>query len=377
MRKSLCAAGLAVSLMVPASAVYAVADIIETPAMKSDLAPESLLNDAVRAGDRILAVGERGHIIYSDDEGKSWTQSDVPVATTLTGISFGSDTHGWAVGHSGVILHSDDAGATWELQMSGVDAAELAIAAKEEQAEAMQERIEEAPEEEKGDLEWALDDIYFALDNLQSDMDIGPVNPLLDVWFENDRHGIAVGAYGMALQNRDGSQTWRYMADELENRQAFHLNSVARLTGGALVIVGEAGQVHVSTDNGESWERRESPYDGSLFGVLGTGQMNEMLIFGLRGNMFMSTDLGRTWRTITNTAGATLNNGAVPDKNEVVLVGNGGTVLMSANGAESFREHFRDDREGVMDVVPVSGNNLLLFGEGGVKKTDARGRNLQ
>ena len=377
MRKSLCAAGMAVSLMVPASAVYAVADIIETPAMKSDLAPRSLLNDAVRAGDRILAVGERGHIIYSDDEGKSWTQSDVPVATTLTGISFGSDTHGWAVGHSGVILHSDDAGATWELQMSGVDAAELAIAAKEEQAEAMQERIEEAPEEEKGDLEWALDDIYFALDNLQSDMDIGPVNPLLDVWFENDRHGIAVGAYGMALQTRDGGQTWRYMADELENRQAFHLNSVARLTGGALVIVGEAGQVHVSTDNGESWERRESPYDGSLFGVLGTGQMNEMLIFGLRGNMFMSTDLGRTWRTITNTAGATLNNGAVPDKHEVVLVGNGGTVLMSANGAESFREHFRDDREGVMDVVPVSGNNLLLFGEGGVKKTDARGRNLQ
>ena len=167
------------------------------------------------------------------------------------------------------------------------------------------------------------------------------------------------------------------MADGLENRQAFNVNSVGRLTGGALVIVGEAGQVHVSTDNGESWERRESPYDGSLFGVLGTGQMNEMLIFGLRGNMFMSTDLGRTWRTITNTAGATLNNGAVPDKNEVVLVGNGGTVLMSANGAESFREHFRDDREGVMDVVPVSGNNLLLFGEGGVKKTDARCRNLQ
>lgn len=377
MRKSLCAAGMAVSLMVPASAAYAVADVIETPAMKSDLAAKRLLNDAVRAGDRILAAGERGHIIYSDDNGKTWLQGDVPVSTTLTGISFGTGTHGWAVGHSGVILHTNDAGATWQLQMTGEDAARLAIAAKEQQAEAMQERIDEAPEEEKGDLEWALDDIYFALDNLKSDLDVGPVNPLLDVWFENERHGIAVGAYGMALQTRDGGQTWQYMADELDNRQSFHLNDVARVTGGALVIVGEAGQVHVSVDNGESWERRESPYEGSLFGVLGTGQMNEMLIFGLRGNMFMSSDLGRTWRTITNTAGATLNSGAVPDRNEVVLVGSGGTVLFSANGAESFREYFRDDREGVMDVVPVSGNNLLLFGEGGVKRTDARGRNLQ
>lgn len=377
MRKSFGAAGLAVSLMMPASAVHAVADVLETPAMKSDLAPKSLLNDAVRAGERILAVGERGHIIYSDDEGQNWTQSEVPVSTTLTGINFGSETHGWAVGHSGVILHSDDAGATWELQMTGIDAAELAIAAKQERAEAMEQRIEEAPEDEKGDLEWALDDIHFALDNLQSDLEVGPVNPLLDVWFEDEQHGIAIGAYGMALQTRDGGENWNYMSDELENTQSFHLNSIDRLTGGAIAIVGEAGQVHVSVDNGETWERRESPYQGSLFGVIGTGQVNEMLIMGLRGNMFISTDLGRSWRTITNTAGATLNSGAVPGQNEVVLVGNGGTVLMSANGAESFRKYFRDDRDGLMSVVPVSDDNLLVFGEGGVKHTDIRGRNLQ
>jgi hypothetical protein len=50
---------------------------------------------------------------------------------------------------------------------------------------------------------------------------------------------------------------------------------------------------------------------------------------------------------------------------------------MSANGADSFREYFRSDRAGVMSVVPVSGTNLLIVGEGGVKITDARGKNLQ
>lgn len=56
----------------------------------------------------------------------------------------------------------------------------------------MEEHIEEAPESEKGDLEWALDDLIFTMENMQSDLDIGPVNPLLGVWFENDQHGFVV-----------------------------------------------------------------------------------------------------------------------------------------------------------------------------------------
>ncbi|HDZ37119.1 MAG TPA: photosystem I reaction center subunit IV, partial [Marinobacter sp.] len=133
----------------------------------------------------------------------------------------------------------------------------------------------------------------------------------------------------------------------------------------------------VSTDDGDTWERRESPYPGSLFGVTGTGKANEILAFGLRGNMLFSADLGESWRMVPNNAGATLNNGAVTDDGRITLVGNGGTVLMSDNGAESFKEYFRDDRAGVMSVVPVSGANLLIVGEAGVKMTDARGKNLQ
>ncbi len=368
---------LGLSMTLAAPAAFALADIIETPALMSGLAQESLLNDATRAGDRIVAVGERGHVIYSDDEGQTWTQAQVPVSVTLNAVDFGSDSSGWVVGHSGVVLHSSDAGATWQLQLDGLQAAELVIGSREEQIAAMEDRIEQAPEAEKGDLEWALDDLVFALENAQSDMDIGPVNPLLDVWFEDDQHGLVVGAYGMALRTQDGGETWDDIAPSLRNPQNFHLNSVAQVTGGALVIVGEAGQVHVSVDNGESWERRESPYDGSLFGVMGTGKINEILTFGLRGNTLLSTDLGRSWTMVPNEGKTTLNNGAVADDGRITLVGNSGAVLMSSNGGESFRAHFRNDREGVMGVVPLAGTNLLLVGEGGVKFSDARGRNLK
>jgi len=299
------------------------------------------------------------------------------VSVTLTGVDFGSDTQGWAVGHSGVILHSEDAGETWKLQLTGVQALEIAIQTKEDQAAAMEERIEAAPEAEKGDLEWALDDILFTMENMQSDLDIGPVNPLLDVWFENDNHGFVVGAYGMILRTTDGGESWQDWAPRLDNATNFHLNGVTQITGGALVVVGESGQIHVSVDGGQTWERRESPYEGSLFGVIGTGQVNEILAFGLRGNMLFSSDLGKSWRVVPSTADATLNDGIVVDDGRIILVGNGGVVLTSGNGAESFREYFRSDREGVMSVVPVSGTGLLIVGEGGATKTDARGKNLQ
>lgn len=374
--KALGAACFGLSMALSAPAAFALADVIETPARETSLAPSQLLTDAATAGDRIVAVGERGHIIVSDDEGASWSQGQVPVSVTLTGVDFPTANAGWVVGHSGVVLHSDDRGDTWSVQLTGIGAAELAIEGKEARAEALEAQIAEAPEDEKGDLEWALDDLLFSLENLRSDLDIGPVNPLLDVWFENDQHGFVVGAYGMILRTRDGGETWQDWSGQLENPTGFHLNAITRITGGALVIVGEAGQIHVSVDNGETWELRTSPYEGSLFGVISTGQVNEILAFGLRGNILLSTDLGKSWKIVPNDAKATLNDGAVAEDGRITLVGNGGAVLVSGNGAESFREHFRSERAGVMSVVPVSDTDILIVGEDGVHRTDARGRDL-
>ncbi len=377
MCNTLGAACLGLSMAMTAPSVFAIADVIETPALPTDLGPERLLTDADRAGDRIVAAGERGHIIYSDNGGDSWAQSEVPVSVTLTGVDFGTETHGWAVGHSGVVLHSSDAGETWELQLTGIKAAELAIATLQEQIATMEEQIAQAPEDEVADLEWALEDLQFALENLQSDQNVGPVNPLLDVWFENQNHGFVVGAYGMFLRTTDGGKTWEDMSPKLDNPRNFHLNGITSITGGALVVVGEAGMIFVSVDGGDTWERRESPYEGSLFGAIGTGNVNEILTFGLRGNTFKSTDLGKSWTVVPNEGGTTLNDGKVSDDGRITLVGNSGAVLISTNGGESFRPFFRDDREGVMDVIPLPGTDLLIVGEGGVKHTNARGQNLQ
>ena len=94
-------------------------DVLDLPAKTSALAIKSPFAGMARAGERVIAVGQRGHIVFSDDAGKHWQQAAVPVSADLTAVSFPTATQGWAVGNDGIVLHSSDAGATWQKQLDG------------------------------------------------------------------------------------------------------------------------------------------------------------------------------------------------------------------------------------------------------------------
>lgn len=357
-------------------ALAEIGDVLETPARETRLAPENLLTDLERAGERLVAVGERGHIIYSDDQGQNWKQADVPVQVTLTSVDFPNAAQGWAVGHGGVILHSSDGGETWQKQLDGWEAVKKLAATYEDKIARMKEQIEQAPEDEKGDLEWEMEGVQITLENIKADQELGPWKPFLDVAFQNASTGFAIGAYGFMFHTTDGGETWQDWSANVPNPDGFHLNGIAELTGGAMLMVGEAGTLYRSTDEGESWESVQSPYTGSWFHVIATGNVNEAIAFGLRGNTFRTTDMGRSWTAVSDTSDSTLNNGVVNGDGHITLVGNGGAVLVSTNDGESFRPRFRDDRQGVLDAEPISDTEMLLIGEGGVKRTDLKGRNL-
>ena len=75
-------------------------DALEVAAVETEEALKSVLLGASYAGDRMVVVGVRGHILYSDDHGNSWSQANVPVRSTLTSVFFITPEKGWAVGNS-------------------------------------------------------------------------------------------------------------------------------------------------------------------------------------------------------------------------------------------------------------------------------------
>lgn len=358
------------------SNLYALDDVLETPSMTTQIAHESLLLDVAAAGKRLVAVGERGHIIYSDDQGSSWAQASVPVAVTLTAIHFPTETQGWVVGHGGIILHSSDAGMTWTKQFDGNLANQQVIDQAEERIVKLESALESAPEEQQGDIEFQLEEAQFGLEDAQFDAETGPSKPLLDVWFANELKGFAVGAYGFFFETEDGGKNWFNVSNRIDNQDRFHLNAISEVVGGSLFIVGEAGNIFRSNDTGSTWERVDSPYEGSFFGVSGTGNVNEVLVFGLRGNLYRSIDLGAGWTRINTGNEATLIAAEQGEDGIVAVVGNSGIVLVSGNAGESFQAVIRENRQAVAAVYLLENGNFLLVGEHGVDISGPTGRNL-
>nr|MBF0681474.1 hypothetical protein [Pseudomonas sp.] len=296
--------------------------------IESSRAASHLLLDITRAGERLVAAGDRGHILYSDDEGASWVQAKVPTRQLLTAIQFVDDQHGWAVGHDALILVTTDGGQTWARQY----------------------------------------------ENRESEV------PLLDVWFENAQHGLAVGAYGMLLETHDGGRNWEDIADRLDNEDGYHLNAITEIKGSGLFVVGEMGGMHRSADMGQTWEAVESPYQGSFFGVIG-GETDVVLAFGLRGHMFRSADFGDSWQAVDlrdngHALEAGLADGNLLDDGRMVVVGHAGAVLSSEDQGRSFKLFSRPDRRSLSGVVANAAGNLVLVGQSGVRVVSPVGENL-
>lgn len=365
-----------ISLLAVFNTALAVQDVLETPAAKTELADENLLLDVAAAGQRLVAVGERGHIIVSDDQGKSWRQVSVPVAVLLTAVSFADDQHGWAVGHGGVVLHTKDGGETWVKQFDGNIANQMIIKQAETYVEELEEELASADEEDALDAEYALEDAQFALEDAQIDAEVGASKPLLDVLFWSRTEGVVVGAYGFIFKTEDGGSTWRNLGSNMDNADRFHLNAVTQIKGGTLLAAGEAGVLFRSTDLGESWESIDSPYDGSFFGVSATGEEGTALAFGLRGNLFRTTDDGVSWEELDSNTESTLMGASFDGDNGITIVGNSGSVLRSRDGGMTFNETIRENRLGNVSVIHISEDKLVMVGESGVNITTPAGKNI-
>ncbi len=330
-RKLFCSSRLASAVSLSAALLAAPAVLADTvaeapkPAIKSELASHTLLLDVAAAGERLVAVGSRGHIVYSDDQGSSWTQADVPARQLLTAVYFADANNGWAVGHDSVILHSSDAGASWELQYRDPEL--------------------DMPEDPNGPglLE----------------------RPLMDVWFRDASTGFAFGAYGIYLRTDDGGETWEDLSFDIDNPDGFHYNAVTPVKGAGLFLAGEMGTLYRSADFGDTWETlQNSPYDGTWFGAAGTGEANQVLVWGLRGNMFRSTDFGDTWEQVEL---HTPNNGPL----EATLLG--GVVLTSSDNGENFDVAVRPDRVALATAKYLPDGQMLLVGQHGVVKASPKG----
>ena len=331
----------------------------EVSALPTKLADKRLLLDVARAGDRLVAVGAFGHVLLSDDRGKSWQQaSHVPVSKTLTAVHFPSKNIGYAVGQDNVILKTNDGGQNWALIHIDPDAQDSVNRAH---------AFAEEPNDCGGKKE---------RDNC--------LIPLLTVHFRDDTHGIAMGAFGQALSTSDGGKTWTWRPfppaliknefedpadpeDDYESLQA-HLNGVAQTANGDIYVAAEYGSVYRSRDGGKTFRAISTGYNGSFWGMMALG--DSVLAYGMRGNVWRSDNRGRSWRKLdTGGSRQSFQDGLRFSNGTIILVGLNGGMAISRDNGKSFCALTRAERKGYASLAEGANDNIILFGEAGIQHT--------
>lgn len=293
------------------------------------------------AGSRLVAVGSRGLIIVSDNDGRTWTQAAVPVQTDLLGIHFPTPKDGWAVGHNGVILHSQDGGLSWEKQTDG--------RSSEPEFNAFYERLG--------------DEGQSAAKQLALNYRAGPALPFLDVWFEDERNGYAVGSFGMIVATTDAGQHWEPWLHRVDNPDFLNLNAI-RGIGKDIYIAGERGQVYRLDRAAGKFARMDTGYAGSLFGVAGTPA--EVVAFGLRGTAFRLA--GKRWEPVALPTEQTITAGVVCD-GRFILANSAGQLFVTgkADGKPlDFREAPVAERARITGIETLADKRVVSVGLDGV-----------
>jgi len=350
-------------------------DALDVAAVETPEALKSVMLSAAYAGERMVVVGERGHILYSDDRGKSWSQAPVPVRSTLTSVFFISPKKGWAVGHDTVILTTEDGGLSWTKILDGNQANQIVLQSAQERLDRIDSELANATGAEKGLLRNKRDFAEMALDEADRDAGVGPNKTLMDIWFADEHTGIAVGAAGYMLRTTDGGESWKDWSGAIASQDFFHLYKLAANKNGYLFLVGEAAQVYRSSDKGLSWEALPVPYEGSFFGALGKDSDDSVYIFGMSGVVLKSLDNGDSWKQVDSNTRSILQNATVIDGDRVAIVGLGGGLLVEDAKAGVFTPQKLGTRAAFTAVLVGENQQLLAAGETGLRLYDAATKN--
>ncbi|MCG8291367.1 YCF48-related protein [Pseudomonas entomophila] len=307
--------GIALLAALPSAAPWA-ANLEVVPSAVAANAAQAMVLGAGKAGQRVVAVGDHGIVLLSDDHGRSYRQAQgVPVSSTLTGVSFVDAGHGWAVGHWGAVLASDDGGENWTVQ-----------------------RIDSAVD-----------------------------RPLFAVHFFDRRQGVAVGLWSLILTTDDGGATWTERPLQPQpgaGRADLNLLSLFSDGQGRLYATAERGKLLRSDDRGKTWRYLDTGYQGSLWSgaVLPDGRL---LVGGQRGTLLRGTPDATEWQRIPLTSRSSIT--AIQAEGKHVLVaGLDGLLLTSQDGGVSFDESRSSDGVSLTAALLEGDGQPLLFSRHGV-----------
>lgn len=195
------------------------------------------LNSIACLGTLCIAVGDYGTILISEDNGITWNNQKRKTTEHLFSAFIQENTL-FCAGNGGTIIRSPDKGKTWE----GIEG-------------------------------FVNDDLHF-------------------ITFINNSIGFLGGANGNIYRTDNSGITWQSVVSDTNfSFQKCHRNNAL------LIATGSKGSFYMSNDNGNSWSRKELPFQAEWINGAATLDNNIVLV-GDRGMIYTGKD--NLWAKNTN-----------------------------------------------------------------------------
>lgn len=206
---------------------------------------------------------------------------------------------------------------------------------------------------------------------------------LLDIHWFDKQAGMIIGSYGLIMRTSDAGKTWSNARitwdgfvdekdiaeddyDTLPDSNEIHLYKLRQSPDGTLFCAADEGNVFRSTDLGKTWLKPDTGQFGAFYDVLPVDDKT-ILAVGILGTIIRSADGGASWQKVATETRSILHALVRARDGTIYALGDGGTRLKSTDQGRSFTEDNIAERVAITGGNPDAPDGGFLLTEKGMR----------
>jgi len=222
-----------------------------------------------------LLLGYRSALARSEDGGQTWKRLNAPTKRNLTRLAFLDGKSGWGVGHEGIIFKTDNGGESWTEQKSGTKNSLFDLAITGPQSVWSIGDQSSILHTTDGGQTWNVQKVEISSIGVREDMTLAISDPIFySVSCVDDNTCVVVGEFGQIRMTTDGGKTWGAGHGALLAGKSIYRDVMSMPTflcvkardAQHAVAVGTYGAI-ASTSDGTTWTWNQSPVPVPLYDI--------------------------------------------------------------------------------------------------------------
>jgi photosystem II stability/assembly factor-like uncharacterized protein len=243
-----------------------------------------------------LLLGYRSALSRSDDGGQTWKPLTSPTRRNMTRLAFADGKTGWGVGHEGIVFKTENSGDSWTEQKSGTKNALFDVSVTGPQSAWAVGDVSTIMHTTDGGNTWNVSKLDISKIGVREDMELAISDPIFyGISCVDDNTCTVVGEFGQVRMTTDGGKTWGAGHGSLLGGKAMYRDVMAMPTFLCVkmrdaqhgVAVGTYGAIAFTSD-GQNWQWSQSPVGSPLYDISKTPDGDYVIVGAsgvvLRGN---------------------------------------------------------------------------------------------